>query len=241
MVEHSLWERDVAGSNPVIPMSTTLTTMKIFLDTADYNAIAERYATGLVDGITTNPTLVRKSGVDYLEFIKRLSGEFAFESISAEVDGEHHSQMLENANQFLDLKDPAITIKLPLTKEGLIACRDLARGGIKTNVTLCFSAAQAVMAAKAGATYISPFVGRMNDNSFSGVELVRAISGLYCAQGASTKVLAASLRDVHHVSRCLMYGANVVTLPPAVFDKMYNHVLTDAGLDIFEKDFQQIK
>ena len=241
MVEHSLWERDVAGSNPVIPMSTTLTTMKIFLDTADYNAIAERYATGLVDGITTNPTLVRKSGVDYLEFIKRLSGEFAFESISAEVDGEHHSQMLENANQFLDLKDPAITIKLPLTKEGLIACRDLARGGIKTNVTLCFSAAQAVMAAKAGATYISPFVGRMNDNSFSGVELVRAISGLYCAQGAETKVLAASLRDVHHVSRCLLYGANVVTLPPAVFDKMYNHVLTDAGLDIFEKDFQAIQ
>ena len=216
-------------------------TMKIFLDTADYNAIAERYATGLVDGITTNPTLVRKSGVDYLEFIKRLSGEFAFESISAEVDGEHHSQMLENANQFLDLKDPAITIKLPLTKEGLIACRDLALGGVKTNVTLCFSATQAVMAAKAGATYISPFVGRMNDNSFSGVELVRAISGLYCAQGAETKVLAASLRDVHHVSRCLLYGANVVTLPPAVFDKMYNHVLTDAGLNIFKEDFAQLK
>jgi transaldolase len=215
--------------------------MKIFLDTADYDAIAERYATGLVDGITTNPTLVRKSGVDYLEFIKTLSGDFAFESISAEVDGEHHSQMLENANKFLDLKDPAITIKLPLTKEGLIACRDLARSGVKTNVTLCFSAAQAVMAAKAGATYISPFVGRMNDNSFSGVELVRAISGLYCAQGAETKVLAASLRDVHHVSRCLLYGANVVTLPPSVFDKMYNHVLTDAGLNIFAQDFAQIK
>ena len=98
-----------------------------------------------------------------------------------------------------------------------------------------------VMAAKAGATYISPFVGRMNDNSFSGVELVRAISGLYCAQGAKTKVLAASLRDVHHVSRCLLYGANVVTLPPVVFDKMYNHVLTDSGLAIFEKDFQAIQ
>ena len=215
-------------------------TMKIFLDTADYNAIAERYATGLVDGITTNPTLVRKSGVDYLEFIKRLSGEFAFESISAEVDGEHHSQMLENAQQFIDLKDPAITIKLPLTKEGLIACKKLTDNGVETNVTLCFSAAQALMAAKAGATYISPFVGRMNDNSLSGVELVRAISGLYCAQGARTKVLAASLRDVHHVSRCLMYGANVVTLPPAVFDKMYNHVLTDSGLAIFEKDFKEI-
>jgi len=213
--------------------------MKIFLDTADYNAIAERYATGLVDGVTTNPTLVRKAGVDYLEFIKTLARDFAFESISAEVDGEHYSQMLENANQFLDI-DPSITIKLPLTKDGLIACRDLALGGIKTNVTLCFSAAQAVMAAKAGATYISPFVGRMNDNSFSGVELVRAIGGLYRAHGVETQVLAASLRDVHHVSRCLLYGANVVTLPPKVFDKMYDHVLTDAGLAIFAQDFQQL-
>ena len=96
------------------------------------------------------------------------------------------------------------------------------------------------MAAKAGATYISPFVGRLNDNSFSGVELVRAISGLYCTQGVKTKILAASLRDVHHVSRCLMYGANVVTLPTKVFDKMYNHVLTDAGLAIFEEDFKNI-
>ena len=213
--------------------------MKIFLDTADYNAIAERYATGLVDGVTTNPTLVRKAGVDYLKFIKTLARDFAFESISAEVDGQHYSQMLENANQFLDI-DPSITIKLPLTKDGLIACRDLALGGIKTNVTLCFSAAQAVMAAKAGATYISPFVGRMNDNSFSGVELVRAISGLYAQHGVETQVLAASLRDVHHVSRCLLYGANVVTLPPNVFDKMYDHVLTDAGLAIFEQDFQQL-
>ena len=122
----------------------------------------------------------------------------------------------------------------------MIACKILSDEGVKTNVTLCFSAAQSVMAAKAGATYISPFVGRMNDNSFSGVELVRAISGLYCAQSVKTKVLAASLRDVHHVSRCLMYGAHVVTLPPTVFDKMYNHALTDAGLAIFEKDFKEI-
>ena len=213
--------------------------MKIFLDTADYNAIAERYATGLVDGITTNPTLVRKSGVDYLEFIKTLSRDFAFESISAEVDGETSFEMLVNSIKYRDIADN-ITIKLPLTVEGLKACKELSSQGVTTNVTLCFSAAQSVMAAKAGATYISPFVGRMNDNSFSGVELVRAISGLYCAQGVETKVLAASLRDVHHVSRCLLYGASVVTLPPAVFDKMYNHVLTDAGLSIFEKDFKEI-
>ena len=213
--------------------------MKIFLDTADYREIKDRYETGLVDGITTNPTLVRKSGVNYFEFISRLSHDFSFESISAEVDGQTADDMLQNAQEYIAIGSE-VTIKLPLTKEGLIACRILSEQGVKTNVTLCFSAAQAVMTAKAGATYISPFVGRMNDNSLSGVELVRAISGLYCAQGVKTKILAASLRDVHHVSRCLMYGAGVVTLPTKVFDKMYNHVLTDAGLAIFEEDFKNI-
>jgi transaldolase len=213
--------------------------MKIFLDTADYEAIAERYKTGLVDGITTNPTLVRKSGVDYVEFIKTLATNFAFESISAEVEGDSCFEMLTNAIKYRDIADN-VTIKLPLTVEGLKACKELTAQGVETNVTLCFSAAQAVMAAKAGATYISPFVGRLNDNSFSGVELVRAISGLYCSHGVRTKILAASLRDVHHVSRCFLYGANVCTLPPAVFDKMYNHVLTDSGLAIFEKDFKEI-
>ena len=213
--------------------------MKIFLDTADYREIKDRYETGLVDGITTNPTLVRKAGVDYFEFIRRLSSEFNFESISAEVEGDDAASMLENAQQYIAIGSE-VTIKLPLTREGLIACRDLALGGIKTNVTLCFSAAQAVMAAKAGATYISPFVGRCNDNSFSGVELVRGISGLYRTHAVETQILAASLRDVHHVSRCLLYGANVVTLPTKVFDKMYDHVLTREGLDIFEKDFQQL-
>jgi transaldolase len=213
--------------------------MQIFLDTADYNAIAERYQTGLVSGITTNPTLVRKSGVNYVDFIKSLATDFAFESISAEVDGDTASEMLFNAEKFTAIGDN-VTIKLPLTKEGLIACKSLSDAGISTNVTLCFSASQAVMTALAGATYISPFVGRMNDNSFSGVELVRAIGGLYAAKRVETKVLAASLRDVHHVSRCLLYGADVVTLPTSVFDKMYNHVLTDAGLAIFEKDFKEI-
>ena len=213
--------------------------MKIFLDTADYEAIAERYTTGLVDGITTNPTLVRKSGVDYVEFIKTLANNFAFESISAEVEGESCFEMLANATKYRDIAEN-VTIKLPLTVEGLKACKELTSQGVETNVTLCFSAAQAVMAAKAGATYISPFIGRLNDNSFSGVELVRAIAGLYGTHGVRTKILAASLRDVHHVSRCFLYGASVCTLPPAVFDKMYNHVLTDAGLAIFEKDFKEI-
>ena len=213
--------------------------MQIFLDTADYNAIAERYQTGLVSGITTNPTLVRKSGVNYIDFIKTLATDFAFESISAEVNGDTATEMLRDASKFRDIADN-VTIKLPLTKEGLIACKELTSQGVTTNVTLCFSASQAVMTALAGATYISPFVGRMNDNSFSGVELIRAIGGLYSVNRVKTKVLAASLRDVHHVSRCFMYGADVATLPPAVFDKMYNHVLTDAGLSIFEKDFKEI-
>lgn len=213
--------------------------MQIFLDTANYREIAERYATGLISGITTNPTLVRKSGVNYFDFIRTLSRDFAFESISAEVDGEDADAMIQNAQQYIAIGSE-VTIKVPLTKEGLIACKILSDEGVKTNVTLCFSTAQAALASLAGATYISPFVGRCNDNSVSGVELVRAISGLYSVQQCETKVLAASLRDVHHVSRCFLYGAQVCTLPTAVFDKMYNHVLTDAGLAIFDKDFKEI-
>ena len=214
--------------------------MQIFLDTADYGEIRDRYETGLIAGITTNPTLVRKSGVSYYDFITRLSKDFKFESISAEVNGDTASEMVENAQQYIQIGEE-VTIKLPLTREGLIACKELSDEGIQTNVTLCFSVAQAAMATLAGATYISPFVGRLNDNSFSGVELVRAISGLYCAQGCETKILAASLRDVHHVSRCFSYGASVATLPTKIFDKMYNHVLTDAGLAIFEEDFKHLK
>ena len=214
--------------------------MQIFLDTADYSEIKDRYDTGLISGITTNPTLVRKSGVSYFDFISLLSKEFSFESISAEVNGNTASEMIENAQQYIAIGSE-ITIKLPLTREGLIACKDLSDDGIQTNVTLCFSVAQAAMAAMAGATYISPFVGRLNDNSFSGVELVRSIASLYCNQAQETKVLAASLRDVHHVSRCFLYGASVATLPTKVFDKMYNHVLTDAGLAIFEEDFKHLK
>jgi len=214
--------------------------MKIFLDTADINDIRERWDTGLISGVTTNPTLVRKAGVDYNQLITQLASEFPeMESISAEVRGETRDDMLRDAEQYRVISE-SVTIKLPLTKEGLKACKYLSDNDVKTNVTLCFSAAQAVLAGVAGATYISPFVGRMNDNSFSGVELVRAISGLYCAHGVKTKVLAASLRDCHHVSRCFLYGASVATLPTKVFDKMYNHVLTDAGLEIFNEDFKSI-
>ena len=214
--------------------------MQIFLDTADLSAIEERYDTGLIAGVTTNPTLVAKQGVNYLDLIKHIATEFPeMESISAEVNGNTAAEMIDDAAKYREVSE-AVTIKLPMTKEGLKACKYFSEVGVKTNVTLCFSVAQAALAGIAGATYISPFVGRLNDNSFSGVELVRGIADLYCTQDITTKVLAASLRDVHHVSRCFLYGAKVCTLPIKVFDKMYDHVLTREGLDIFDKDFKRM-
>ena len=214
--------------------------MQIFLDTADFSAIEERYDSGLIAGVTTNPTLVANQGINYLELIKNIAETFPeMESISAEVNGNTAWEFIEDAAKFRDISE-AVTIKLPMTKEGLKACKYFSDVGVKTNVTLCFSVAQAALAGIAGATYISPFVGRLNDNSFSGVELVRGIADLYCNQGIETKVLAASLRDVHHVSRCFLYGAKVCTLPLKVFDKMYDHVLTREGLDIFDKDFKRM-
>ena len=214
--------------------------MQIFLDTADIEAIEERYDSGIVAGVTTNPTLVANQGINYLELIQEIAEVFPeMESISAEVKGDTAAEMIDDAAKYRDISE-AVTIKLPMTKEGIKACKYFSEVGVKTNVTLCFSVAQAALAGMAGATYISPFVGRLNDNSFSGVELVRGIADLYCTQSIKTKVLAASLRDVHHVSRCFLYGAKVCTLAIKVFDKMYDHVLTREGLDIFDKDFKRM-
>ena len=214
--------------------------MKIFLDTADIDEIRPAYETGLVDGITTNPTLILRSGRQLIDVAKELHKEFpTFESISCEVVADTADEMLDQAKQYYNIH-PSITIKVPCTVEGLKACKFLSDKGIQTNVTLVFSVAQAIMAAKAGATYVSPFVGRCNDNSFSGVELVRAIAGTYNAHGIKTQVLAASLRDCHHVSRCYLYGAKVVTMPPKVFWGMYNHVLTREGLALFQKDWEEV-
>ena len=212
--------------------------MKIFLDTADMSEIAKAARTGLIDGVTTNPTLILRSGRSLSDVAQDLITYYPqFESISTEVVADTADEMIEQAKEFISLGD-AITIKLPCTVEGLIACKALYHLGVKTNVTLVFSVAQALLAAKAGATYVSPFVGRCNDNSFSGVELVRAISIAYRTQGMETKILAASLRDVHHVSRCYAYGADVTTLPPKVFWGMYDHILTREGLDRFQKDWE---
>jgi len=213
--------------------------MKIFLDTADFDLINERVKTGLIDGVTTNPTLILKSGGDPVETVKKIAEEFPyFESISAEVVADSAPQMIEQAQAFKDHKN--VTIKVPLTVEGLKACKLLASDGFTVNVTLCFSVAQAVLAAKADATYISPFVGRVDDNSFDGVGLVGDIASLYKEHLSRTQVLAASLRNVADVAKCFSVGADVVTMPPAIFDKMYNHILTDKGLDLFQKDWDSI-
>ncbi len=215
--------------------------MKIFLDTADMSEIAKAARTGLIDGVTTNPTLILRSGRSLTDVAEDLITYYPqFESISTEVVADTADEMIEQAREFISLGD-SITIKLPCTVEGLIACKALFHLGVKTNVTLIFSVAQALLAAKAGATYISPFVGRCNDNSFSGVELVRAISIAYQAQGLKSQILAASLRDVHHVSRCYSYGADVTTLPPKVFWAMYDNILTRDGLDRFQKDWENAK
>ncbi len=214
--------------------------MKIFLDTANIEEIRSRNETGLIDGVTTNPTLIRKSGGDPVEVVKQIAEEFPhFESISAEVVAETAPEMIEQAQVFKDI--PNVTIKVPCTVEGLKACTALAATGRKVNVTLIFSAAQAILARRAGAAYVSPFVGRMNDNSVSGVALVQTIASLYNQHFSTTQVLAASVRDVHQVGRCFDAGANICTIPPKVFWGMYKHVLTDQGLDLFQKDWESVQ
>lgn len=218
--------------------------MRVFLDTAEVSEIESRVSTGLIDGVTTNPTLILKSGKSPLQVYNELSEKFPFlESISAEVVADNHVDMIRQALDFFTI-GKNITIKLPCTQEGLKACAYLSSIDntdglvITTNITLVFSLSQAILAAKAGATYVSPFVGRVYDNSFDGVQLIQNISDTYKLHNVRTKILAASLRDVHSVSRCFMSGADVVTMPPSVFDKMYCHVLTDTGLDTFNKDYQ---
>ena len=205
--------------------------MKIFLDTAVFEDIQKFTQTGLIDGVTTNPSLILKSGGDPVETIKKISGEFPyFESISAEVVAEEAMEMVEQAQAFKDMQN--VTIKVPLTVEGLKACKLLTSDGFTVNVTLCFSVAQAVLAAKAGATYISPF---------EGIGLVKDIANLYKEHMSRTQVLAASLRNVKDVAQCYSVGADVVTMPPAIFGKMYNHILTDKGLQLFQDDWNSIK
>jgi len=213
--------------------------MKIFLDTADVYAIKDYFDTGLIDGVTTNPTLIMKSHRDPDTVYQQIK-DIGVQDISMEVMG-NMTEMLEEGRRLSEKFGDVSTIKLPMTKSGLQVCKELTKDGIKTNVTLIFSAAQAVLAAKAGATYVSPFVGRLDDQSISGLEVVRSISELYRIHGVKTHVLSASIRSVQRAVRSWYNGADIVTMPPKIFEDMYKHILTDKGLDIFDKDWAEVR
>ena len=213
--------------------------MKIFLDTADTNVIKEYFETGLVDGVTTNPTLIMKSGRNPEEVYQEIK-DIGVEDISMEVMGTAAEMYHEGRRLHMKFGDVA-TIKVPCTRDGLSVCKQLSDEGIKVNVTLIFCASQAVLAAKAGATYVSPFVGRLDDQSVAGLEVVRSISELYRIHGIRTQVLSASIRSVQRAIRSWYNGAEICTMPPKVFDQMYDHILTDKGLEIFDQDWASVK
>ena len=208
--------------------------MRIFLDSANVDEISEAFQTGLIEGVTTNPTLISKSDQDPIHVYRELE-VLGVKDISMEVMGTELEMIDEALKLAEDFADVA-TIKLPMTRAGLNVCRYLKGYNLRTNVTLVFNAAQALLAAKSGATYVSPFVGRIDDQGYAGLEVVRSIAALYAQTGQSTQVLAASIRTPHRAVRSFFNGASIVTMPPSVFWKMYDHVLTDVGLDIFERD-----
>ena len=212
--------------------------MKIFLDTADTELIRKYYGTGLIDGVTTNPTLIMKSGRDPEEVYQEIE-DIGLKDISMEVMSDSN-EMIEEGIRLATKFPNSATIKVPCTPDGLLACAELSmKNLIRVNVTLIFDVAQAILAAKAGATYVSPFVGRLDDNSIAGLELIKDIDTVYRVQAIyKTRILSASIRYVNSVSQSFANGADIVTMPPAVFDKMYNHVLTDKGLEIFENDWK---
>ena len=213
--------------------------MKIFLDTAETDVISKHFSTGLVDGVTTNPTLIRKSGRNPEEVYQEIK-DIGLQDISMEVVGDKLNMISEGRRLFKKFGKVA-TIKVPCTPNGLSACKELVKDHIRVNVTLIFSPAQAILAAKAGARYVSPFVGRVDDNSYGGLCLVKDIANIYDKQKVfDTKVLAASIRNVRDVGRGFEYGAHICTIPTPVFEKMYKHVLTDQGLDLFDKDWSLV-
>ena len=215
--------------------------MKIFLDTAETDLIRKYYGTGLIDGITTNPTLIRKSGRDPEEVYQEIQ-DIGIRDISMEVVGDSN-EMIEDGIRLATKFPNSATIKVPCTPDGLLACAELScKNLIRVNVTLIFDVAQAILAAKAGAAYVSPFVGRLDDNSIAGLNLIKDIDEVFRVQCIHrTKILSASIRYVNSVSQSFANGAHIVTMPPSVFEKMYHHVLTDKGLEIFDKDYAAIQ
>lgn len=210
--------------------------MQIFLDTTDTVVLKDLAATGLVDGVTTNPTLIAKSGRPMAEVIAEIcdlvEGPVSAEAVATDAEG-----MLAEGRKLAGIA-PNVVVKVPLTRDGLIATAQFAREGISTNVTLCFSANQALLAAKAGATYVSPFIGRLDDQTQgSGIELIHAIRAVYDNFGFDTEILAASIRTPAHVTESALAGADCATIPPAVFEALFKHPLTESGLQQFLSDW----
>jgi transaldolase len=209
--------------------------MKFFVDTADVEAIAELNELGMADGVTTNPSLIMKSGRDILEVTKEICGMIDG-PVSAEVVALEAPAMIEEGRKLAKIADN-IAIKVPLTWDGLKACKVLSGEGHMVNVTLCFSANQALLAAKAGASFVSPFIGRLDDINLDGMDLIQDIRTIYDNYGFETEILAASIRNVNHMRDAALIGADIATAPPAVIKQMASHVLTDKGLEGFMKDW----
>ena len=214
--------------------------MKLFLDSAIIKDIDKRLTSGVISGVTTNPTLIKKSGREPDDVYADLIQDLGVEDVSIEVNGKSADQLIENGIQYGKLWVEQATIKLPCTPNGIQACKTLNFMGIRTNMTLVFSVSQAILCALAGATYVSPFVGRLDDNGHDGIGLIREIAKVFCHNRSDTKILAASIRDAATVGKAFQAGAHICTIPPKVFDDMYKHVLTDKGLFQFIIDSGQI-
>ena len=210
--------------------------MKFFADTAEIAEIRELAATGLLDGVTTNPSLIHKSGRDFIEVVREIAG-IVPGPVSAEVVALDHEGMMREAEVLRKIADN-VAIKVPLTPDGLKTCKALTGEGTKVNVTLCFSAAQALLAAKAGASFISPFLGRLDDIGQDGMELIADIRTIYKNYDFPTEILAASIRHPIHVVQAAMLGADIMTAPPKIIHMLFKHPLTDAGIASFLKDWQ---
>ncbi|HUE46458.1 MAG TPA: fructose-6-phosphate aldolase [Aestuariivirgaceae bacterium] len=211
--------------------------MKFFADTADTDEIRELVAMGLIDGVTTNPSLIAKSGRDFKEVVKEICS-IVEGPVSAEVTALEADGMISEGRHLAELA-PNIAVKVPLTWDGLKACRALTQGGTMVNVTLCFNANQALLAARAGATFVSPFIGRLDDMGIDGMEVIEEIRSIFDNYDFSTEILAASIRTVNHVKLSALAGADVATVPPATLKSLVKHPLTDKGVELFTADWKK--
>ena len=211
--------------------------MQLFLDGSDIDKIRKYYTLGLIDGVTTNPSIILKSGKNMIEVISELAG-IVSGSVSAEVSALDSDTMVQQGIKLAEIAEN-VTVKLPITWDGLKACKTLSNKGISVNMTLCFSSSQALLAAKAGAEYVSPFIGRLDDLNLEGIDLISDIKLIYSNYKFSTKILAASIRTINHVKQCARLGADVATIPLDIFEKLVKHPLTDSGLSQFTADWEK--